>query len=92
MLLAIHLKVFTEEILLLKYCLFYIILIAYFIYNPQRNSPIFCFFFNFWTRNARKHSTPLKTRRTTWFPTKFQVKKLALGVGTQGMTILSKYA
>jgi len=37
-------------------------------------------------------STPLKTRRTTWFPIKFQVKKLALDVGPQGLIISSKYA
>jgi len=37
-------------------------------------------------------STPLKTRRTTWFPTKFQVKKLVLDVGAQDLIILTKYA
>jgi len=36
-------------------------------------------------------STPLKTHRTTWFPT-IQVKKLALDVGSKGLIILSKYA
>jgi len=37
-------------------------------------------------------STPLKTRRTTWFPIKFQVKKLALDIGALGLIIFSKYA
>jgi len=37
-------------------------------------------------------SNPLKTRKTTWFPTQFQVKKLALDIGTQGLIMLSKYA
>jgi len=65
------------------------------LYNiPKGISLIFCLFLaiTFEPEMLECQSTPLKTRTTTWFPIKFQVKKLALAVGTQGLIILSKYA
>jgi len=35
--------------------------------------------------------TPLKTRRSIWFPIKFKSKELALDVDAQGLIILSKH-
>jgi len=66
-----HLKALTEEILVLKYphCLFY--------KESLRGFPhLFCIFsaITFEPKMPESQSTPLKTRRTTWFPIKFQVK------------------
>jgi len=47
----------------------------------------------FQTRNARKPIKPFEDLCiVAWFPIKTQVKKLALGVATQGFKTSSKYA
>jgi len=81
---AIHyLKALTDEILVL---------------NLSRSgflgiSLIFCLFcHNFSTRNAKKRIKPSKDLYCNLVSNKISIKKLALGVGVQGLIILSKYA
>jgi len=48
-----------------------------------------CLAITFEPEMLESQSTPLKTRTKTCFPIKFQVKKLSLDVGAQGLKILS---
>jgi len=85
-----HLKALIKEIVVSKYpyCLFYTLSPKGF----QRISQTFLPFLamTFEPKMSESQSNPLKTHTTTWFPIKFRVKKLALGIGAQGLIIFLK--